>query len=215
MDESMNRNGKHGFTLVEAVIVAVVIVVILAVTIPWMRERERQRLQTLADTEPWEVFEFRAKPAKDLFSAEEEIVIECEIENMTNQLLMLPADISTINITLGTEPWIIIVHSDPYGRATRNDAISEILLAPGEVAEFSVKHAPFAEGGFDARITMWLGDVLYEEEDTFSARPSPLFLERHAHFISDEFRIEVEVSGDPIAKNISDYFSRKLQHGTP
>jgi type II secretory pathway pseudopilin PulG len=35
---------KRGFTLVEAVIVAVVIVAILAVTIPWMRERERQKL---------------------------------------------------------------------------------------------------------------------------------------------------------------------------
>ena len=60
----MRGNNRKGFTLVEAVIVIVVIAVILAVTIPWMRERERARLQALADNEPWEVFGFRAKPAK-------------------------------------------------------------------------------------------------------------------------------------------------------
>ena len=43
---------KRGFTLVEAVIVAVVIVLLLAVLIPYVRERERQRLQAVADTEP-------------------------------------------------------------------------------------------------------------------------------------------------------------------
>jgi prepilin-type processing-associated H-X9-DG protein len=38
----MMMNNKRGFTLVEAVIVAVVITVMLAVTLPWLRERERQ-----------------------------------------------------------------------------------------------------------------------------------------------------------------------------
>ena len=74
----------RGFTLVEAVIVAVVIAVILAVTIPWMLERERERLQVLADTEPWEVFKFSAMPVKATFNTSEDIVVRCELENLTN-----------------------------------------------------------------------------------------------------------------------------------
>lgn len=46
-------NNRRGFTLVEAAIVAAVIALILTFTIPWMRERERARLQALAETEPW------------------------------------------------------------------------------------------------------------------------------------------------------------------
>ncbi len=81
---------QRGFTLVEAVIVAVVIAVILAVTIPWMRERERARLQAIADTAPWEVFEFHATPTKELFTADEGIVIRCEYKNLTDYPLTLP-----------------------------------------------------------------------------------------------------------------------------
>ena len=38
---------RRGFTLVEAVIATVIIAVILAITIPWLRERERVRLQAI------------------------------------------------------------------------------------------------------------------------------------------------------------------------
>ncbi len=38
----MNGPSRNGFTLVEAVIVAIVIAVLLAVTIPWIRAREKR-----------------------------------------------------------------------------------------------------------------------------------------------------------------------------
>jgi prepilin-type N-terminal cleavage/methylation domain-containing protein len=139
---------KRGFTLVEAAIVVVVFALMLTFTIPWMREQERQRLQALADTEPWEVFEFRATPAKKLFAADEEIVIECAIENMTNQPLMLPPIISTVTIAFGTEPRFVM-NSHPHGGATRVDAISGALLAPGKAALFTVRHVPIAEDSAD------------------------------------------------------------------
>ena len=84
---------ERGFTLVEALIVAVVLIAILAVTIPFIREQreqERQRLQVVADTEPSEFFEFHAQPAKESFSIGEVIVIQCEIENRADYTLTFP-----------------------------------------------------------------------------------------------------------------------------
>lgn len=73
----------HGFTLVEAVIVAAVIAVILAVTIPRMRERERQRLQVVADAQPGTVFAMECRPASDPLVSGEGLDIVCGIANTT------------------------------------------------------------------------------------------------------------------------------------
>ena len=81
---------RCGFTLVEAAIAAVVIAVVLALLVPIMRERERQRLQTIADSEPWMVFELHATPAKESYAQGEDIVVRCEIENLTSFALRLP-----------------------------------------------------------------------------------------------------------------------------
>jgi hypothetical protein len=51
-----------------------------------MREREQERLQLLTRAAPWEVFEFRAKPATAT-SAGEEVVVLCEIVNTTSSPL--------------------------------------------------------------------------------------------------------------------------------
>ena len=110
------------------------------------RELERQRLQVLAETEPWEVFELRAKPAKKSFVADEDLVIECVIENLTHYPLTLPSDLSSFNFTFGDRGGIVV-------SARSLDFIStKTAVAPGESAKFDVHFHPIGVGGAEVRL---------------------------------------------------------------
>ena len=75
------RTVRAGFTLIEAVIVVVVIAVLLAFLTPVMRERERARLQAVADTEPSAVFTMECQPASDPLQSGEGLDFVCSITN--------------------------------------------------------------------------------------------------------------------------------------
>jgi hypothetical protein len=137
---------RRGFRLVEAVIVAVVIAVILAVTIPWLRERERARLQALADAAPWEVFELRATPTKETFAEGEDILVWCEIVNPTRYPLTLPNDLYTFYLAFGNPISFAINNkrgqADPMGTATAPMDLMGHALAPRESVGFEVMFFP-------------------------------------------------------------------------
>jgi hypothetical protein len=142
---------KRGFTLVEAVIPIVVIAVLLSLLIPVIRERERVRLQALADSEPWEVFALRARPIKEEFEADEDIVVTCEIVNATNYPLTLPA--RPANLQRAGPAWYwgfgIVIQGKKYGRTlrsvlpTRTRNFWNTAIAPGESAHFETRLDPF------------------------------------------------------------------------
>jgi prepilin-type N-terminal cleavage/methylation domain-containing protein len=157
---------RRGFTLVEAVIVAVVIAVMLAVSIPWLRERERARLQVLADTEPWEVFEFRAKPAKESFAEDEDIILECVMVNLTNYPLTTPANSrSSILIFEGTDYFTDNIRgpaSLSNGQPPSSSAIPKMLIGSEESARFDVRFRHgIGVGAAEVRVGYWDGGALH------------------------------------------------------
>ena len=160
--------------MVEAVIVAAVIVVLFAVLIPMMRERERQRLQALADAEPWEVFEFRATPAKESFSVREHILIHCEIKNPTKYALTLPALANNFGLMNKSTDYIVGVQIDvtdppdffnpsldPIVELESNRGVpypSERAIPPGATASFAVSFFPgTGVGTTECRVAFWNG----------------------------------------------------------
>lgn len=141
----MNKRCQAGFTLVEAVIVVIILAVILAVLIPGLRERERQRLQALANAEPWEVFEFRAVPIKETWTEEEKLKVHCEVINPTPFHLQLPNDTASFYLVFGD--------TDYYSTSSYATAIiSGRTLAPGQSADLEVVFMPIASGSTDVRI---------------------------------------------------------------
>jgi hypothetical protein len=143
---SGHTDHRTGFTLVEAVIVVVVIVVILAVTIPWMRERERQRLQALANSKPWEVSEFRASQMLDpavvhgLF-----ISIRCEIANPTKYPLTLPQNSVGFALTLGDTEYVV------SSQVPHSPALLEPPIEPGALLSFDSSFFPYFAGTTELR----------------------------------------------------------------
>ena len=135
---------RRGFTLVEAIIVVVFIVVILGVTIPWARERERARLQAVADAEPWEVFEFRARPTKEVFTDREFIVIHCEIVNPTNSWLAPPRWQNVFGLSFVGTDFVL-------SQYLRYPVYSDTPIAPGESAAFEARYFPFGVGTVEVR----------------------------------------------------------------
>ena len=175
---------RRGFTLVEAVIVAVVIAVILAVTIPWMRERERARLQVLADTEPWEVFELRAKPAKAPFLKDNYIVVSCDIQNMTTSPLRLPKPLKRLLLaTEGTDMYFRIADPPPY------PMIPETAIAPGEAVHFDLEVYCDVAGIFELRVVYWNGKMKSDNDNFIDILPED-------RFQSNAFRVVVEANDD-------------------
>jgi hypothetical protein len=141
---------RSGFTLVEAVIVAVVIAVILAASIPWMREqheeRERQRLQGLADSEPWEVFEFRASQVLDPAAVHGLFIsIRCEIANPTKYPLTLPQNSVGFALTLGDTEYVVSSQV-PHSPALLNPPIE-----PGALLSFDSSFFPYFAGTTELR----------------------------------------------------------------
>ncbi len=103
----MNGNDRRGFTLVEAVIVAVVIALVLAVTIPWMRERDkwdaaRNALQAHTDEDPDEVFDLNCWPAQEVFALHEQLTFICEVSNPT-----------PYSLDYAPEGFMILPHENP------------------------------------------------------------------------------------------------------
>ncbi len=141
---------KRGFTLVEAVVVIVVIAVLLAVLIPVIRERERVRLQALADSEPWEVFALRARPVKEEFEGDEGFVVKCEIVNTTNCPLTLPAGPANLQRGGPAPYWGfgIVIQGKKYDRPLWSSLPTSIqnfwdtAIAPGESAHFETRLDP-------------------------------------------------------------------------
>jgi hypothetical protein len=124
----------RGFTLVEAVIVAVVFAAILAVTIPWMRERHEQkwaRLQTIAETHPWKIFEFRASPTKESFSEDEDFVVACEFVNRTDSELTFPKDF--IQFALTVNNFTLMPNGNPSA------AVSGMEIAAGKTGYIELR----------------------------------------------------------------------------
>jgi len=152
----MNGSEKRGFTLVEAVIVVVVIALILTLTIPWVRGRERERLEALAESEPWEVFEFRAAAAKEVFSEDEEIVILCEIVNFTNHPLMLPIDYGLPVLTFGDTDYWMGHGAASYVSIKTIFKSRKTPILPGETVSFEAKFPRMGTGKTEVRIAYLL-----------------------------------------------------------
>ena len=174
------RTDRRGFTLVEAAIVVVIIALILTFTIPWMRERERARLQAVADTEPWEVFEFRAKPVKEKFIEGEDVIIQCDIANLTNVPLTFPKGSNKFHLafwdidTVASPPWY--------------PSIPEKPIAPGGLLSLVARFRPSGVGTTNLRILevdRWLLNRV------LSGTPNDV-----KPFQSNSFQLTVEASDD-------------------
>jgi prepilin-type N-terminal cleavage/methylation domain-containing protein len=129
---------RRGFTLIEAIIVLVVIAAILSFFIPYTRERERQRLQALADSEPLEVFAFRAVPSKESVSPGESLVVRCRIENLTAFPLTLPKSYSTLEISFGGARYTITLDNP-------SDLIPSTPIASQESVRFDIRFTPWGK----------------------------------------------------------------------
>jgi prepilin-type N-terminal cleavage/methylation domain-containing protein len=134
------RTDRRGFTLVEAAIVVVVIALILTFTIPWMLERERARLQVMADNYPWEVFDLRAKPANASFAEGEYAIIQCEILNVTNYPLALPKDLAILQIIVEDTDYIAA------GAMSFPCPNQKAAIAPRESIRFELRLDPIGTG---------------------------------------------------------------------
>ena len=210
----MNPVNRRGFTLVEAIIVAVVIAALLAFFIPYMREQERQRLQTLANTQPWEVFEFHAAPAKESFSEDEDIVIACEIVNLTDYELTLPKNLETFAITFRDNnsgrdngSGVVFVNPDPVAGFEKGNFLldPETAIAAVESLSIELQFKPLRVGTAEARVVYYSNGV---EVTNFLMLPSESgdrlvavdVLERPAdnekRFQSNTFQLVVEAGDD-------------------
>lgn len=148
---------RRGFTLVEATIVVVVIALILTFTIPWMRERERQKLQVLAETEPWEVFEFRAQPARErwAYDEHEEILVQCEIVNLTDYPLVWKGDFNAFDteFSLTEGDTETIMGYEPNYAYDPHPISEKRNIAPGEKWTFELLFYLYRPGEVEVRIT--------------------------------------------------------------
>lgn len=143
MTELRIPNDTKGFTLVEAIIV--ILAAIIAVLIPGFGEGERQRLQALANAEPWEVFELRAEPVSTSFTEDEDIVIRCKITNPTD----FPLSITMDNYRF----YLSFSNIDYFLRATELDGPElNTVLAPQESASFDTVFYPLDPGVFEANL---------------------------------------------------------------
>jgi hypothetical protein len=145
----MTGKNKCGFTLVEAVIVAIVIAVLLASLVPILREREQQRLAALADAEPWEIFEFRAVPVQDSFPEGDAVTVRCEVVNPTNYPLALPKRLREFFLTFEDSEYVV------GKKIGISSLISRTPIAPGESLRFDVKFRVDGIGGVDLRVVLW------------------------------------------------------------
>jgi hypothetical protein len=131
-------DNRRSFTLVEAIIVLVVIAAILSFFIPYTRERERQRLQALTDSEPLETFGFRAVPSKESVSPGENLVVRCRIENLTDFPLTLQKSYSRLEISFGGVQYSITLKNS-------SDLLPSTPIAPQESVRFDIRFMPWGE----------------------------------------------------------------------
>jgi prepilin-type N-terminal cleavage/methylation domain-containing protein len=131
-------DNRRGFTLVEAIIVLVVIAALLSFFIPYTRERERQRLQALADSEPLEAFEFSATPSKDSVSPGESLVVRCRITNRTDFPLTLPKSRRDLEISFEGARYTITLENP-------SDLIPSTPIGPQESVRFDIRFMPWGE----------------------------------------------------------------------
>jgi hypothetical protein len=149
-------NHRRGFTLVEAVIVAAVVTVLMVILIPIMREREQARLQALADTEPWEVFELRAATAKNAFILEENVVVLLDFVNSTNFSLTPPKDLGrSILVFKGATDYFFDIQLDESTDLT--SIIGASPIGPGESVKYEVRFYPIAVGRAEVSVAYWSG----------------------------------------------------------
>ena len=197
----------RAFTLVEAIIVVVVIAALLAFFIPYMREQERQRLQVLANSEPWEVFEFHAAPAKESFAEDEDIILKCVMVNLTDYPLTTPTDShSFILIFEGTDYFtdgLPATSSDEL--ADLSSVIPEMAIGPGESARFNVRFRyGIGTGSAEVRVAYWNENARRYIAREFSVRDgdvihgfqiiSGILQSDEMRFQSDSFRLVVEAN---------------------
>jgi hypothetical protein len=148
----MTGKNKCGFTLVEAVIVAIVITVLIASLLPILREREQQRLTALADAEPWEVFEFRAEPVQDSFPEGDAITVRCEVVNPTNYPLALPKRLREFFLTFEDSDYVV------GKKIGMSSLIFRTHIAPDESVRFELKFRVDGIGPVDLRVVFWSGE---------------------------------------------------------
>jgi len=85
-------------TMIQSAIVVVVCAVVVGTMFTVMRGREYKRAQALVFSQPWDVLELRARPAKEEFTWDEDIVISCYLANKTDYALSLP-ELFTASLT--------------------------------------------------------------------------------------------------------------------
>lgn len=196
----MNSSDRRGFTLVEAIVVVIVIAALLAVLIPFMREREREWLQVLAEAEPWEVFEFRVTPAKETFSSDEPIVLDCEIVNLTGYALTIPTFLDVAALALADTDILVALGGASW-------LIRDSTLGAGETLKVELKFQSAGVGEAEVRAVLWDGTLggtvegpeINYKPTTMGVKPSAFYYIQpksgiQNHFRSNTFSLVVRAS---------------------
>ena len=193
---------RRGFTLVEAIIVIAVIATLLAflipIIIPVIREWERQRLQALADSEPWEVFELHAAPAKESFAEDEDIILDCVMVNLTDYPLTAPSTKQgSIFVFEGTDYFMDNVRAPPSIATPPNlpyssSTIAKMLIGPGESVRFKVHFLKrFGVGSAEVRVAYWDGRAQQVKPRGSKNRPAFLsFLQPKSGILPSSMRFQ-------------------------
>jgi hypothetical protein len=109
-------------------------------------EQEQQRLQALANTEPWQVFELRAKPAKEAFVEGEDIYILCELRNKTNYPLTPPKEMLWFDLAFKDTDFFV-------GQNRSGLVIPPTAIAPGESQSCELMFYPFGPVESEFRVS--------------------------------------------------------------
>jgi hypothetical protein len=79
----MTSRARKAFNPVKLAIVVLVFAAVLTVAITTLRQLEHQKLQALADSDPSNVFAFQCEARMEMVSDQKELVLFCEITNLT------------------------------------------------------------------------------------------------------------------------------------
>jgi hypothetical protein len=146
-------------------VMAIATAFVLAVLL--MQGREYRRQQSLAYTNPGEVFALHARPLKNEFASGEEIVILCDLVNMTRHQLAVP---ELFSASLTVDDVIIASGSSPIGH--------QHLMEPGETLTKEIRmNSEFKGKVRQAQLTFYgyaqTTDSIDPKDRTFSRSIAP------------------------------------------